>query len=378
MDCRDPFKSFYLRIGFRYLLVIPCMESQKTFKALEQIYQASPEIFLQKKDKYVIFSDLHMGNGRGNDDFKPNSQLFEYVLKNYYLEKDYNLILNGDVEELQRFDLAHIYQQWKGIYQLFDEFKRANRFYKIVGNHEIGLLSHEYEEGPYPLHQGLILNYKKHKIFIFHGHQASQKYNLQNALIGYTLRYIANPLGIKNYSVSHSSRKKYKIEKNVYDFSTRKKVVSIIGHTHRPLFESLPKFDRIKYKIEELCREYSARELNEDGRIKKVIGLLKNELTKIYDNENREYLFDPYLYNSVIHVPCLFNSGTVIGKRGITCLEISNGKIRLVHWFDKKISKKYLNHTGYEPQPMDHTDYFRMMINKEKLNYIFARIDLLA
>jgi UDP-2,3-diacylglucosamine pyrophosphatase LpxH len=342
---------------------------------LEDLYQESPVFPIQKKDRFVIFSDLHMGNGSSTDDFIPNSDLFASVLRNFYLEKDYQLILNGDVEELQRFSYQSIQERWKNIYHIFDKFADNGGMYKIVGNHDIGLLSNEIQSR-YPVYRAIRFMLKNQEIFIFHGHQATRSYSLKNALIGYTLRYLANPLGIKNYSVSHSSRKQYKIEKNVYEFSNRKKVVSLIGHTHRPLFESLPKSIRIKFRIEQLCREYSAREPEEALRIRKVINIYKKELYKLH--ENGFHLDEGNLYNTRLHIPCLFNSGCVIGKRGMTCLEIVNGKIRLVHWFDKKISNKYLKHSGYTPEQLGASDYYRMLLNKEKLNYVFNRIQLLS
>ncbi len=67
----------------------------------------------------------------------------------------------------------------------------------------------------------------------------------------------------------------------------------------------------------------------------------------------------------------------VIGKRGITCLEISDGKMRLIHWFDNNISKKYLQYTGYDPILLASTEFYRIVINEDTLNYIFARIKLL-
>ncbi|MEQ9049551.1 MAG: hypothetical protein RLP11_04535 [Marinoscillum sp.] len=68
----------------------------------------------------------------------------------------------------------------------------------------------------------------------------------------------------------------------------------------------------------------------------------------------------------------------MIGKRGMTCLEIEDGKIRLVHWFDGNINKKYLQKTGYQPQQIPGTDYYRMVINEESLDYVFTRIKFLA
>jgi len=353
------------------------MIKKATINALEDLYEKSPSIEISKKDRWVIFSDLHMGNGGSNDDFTSNAALFLHAIKDHYLQKEYNLVLNGDVEELQRFDYHQIRDTWKEVYHTFDQFYLQKRLFKIVGNHDIGLLSQEIKDYPYPTFNSIKLIYKDNPLLIFHGHQATHSYSLQNALIGYTLRYLANPLGIKNYTVSHSSRKQYKIERNVYQFSSQKKVLSIIGHTHRPLFESLPKSVRIKFRIEQLCRDYNLKNEDESRQIKRLINIYKNELEKISDNgeaqDERENIYD-----SIIHLPVLFNSGCVIGKRGMTCIEINNGKIRLVHWFDKKISKKYLTHTGYRPEQSDNSDYFRMLLNKEKLNYIFARINLLA
>ena len=69
--------------------------------------------------------------------------------------------------------------------------------------------------------------------------------------------------------------------------------------------------------------------------ISKSIGLLKKDIRKYY-KENQDHNFQNYVYDSIFHIPCVFNSGCVIGKRGMTCIEIENGNISLVHWFDKK------------------------------------------
>jgi len=349
------------------------MKTGHVLHSLIDIYNVATPVKITKSDKMVIFSDLHMGNGNGNDDFVQNADLFLHALKNYYI-----LSLNGDVEELQRFDWQHIYKNWKHVYQEFDKFAEHDKFFKTIGNHDIGLLSPELEGYPYKLFESVRFQYRENDILMFHGHQASKKYNLHNALIGYTLRYLANPLGIKNYSVSHSSRKQFKIEQNAYHFAVKKKIISVIGHTHRPLFESLPKIQRVRYRIEELCRQYADIDKKERKPVKKLINVYKEELMKIYKNSSKDELKQSGIYNNLMHIPCLFNSGCVIGKRGITCLEFKNGYAQLVHWFDKNISKKYLNHNGYEPVQLGDTDYYRMIIRKEKLSYIFTRIHLLS
>jgi len=84
------------------------------------------------------------------------------------------------------------------------------------------------------------------------------------------------------------------------------------------------------------------------------------------------------LYNSHLLVPCTFNSGSVIGKRGMTCIEIEDGRIALVHWFDEGRSRRYLEHVDYRTAALPGTPYHRVVIKSESLDYIFTRIQLLA
>lgn len=352
-------------------------KTKALYKKLNRLYEASPTIDLASQKKWVIFSDLHMGDGGATDDFKRNSKLFETVLEEHYQEKGHALVLNGDIEELQRFQVKKIVHQWRSIYNLFDKFNALGKFYKTIGNHDLELQLMKDLPFNYHHYESIKLKFDEDYLFVFHGHQASKKYQEHNELIGFTLKYFANPLGIKSYSVSHSSQKQYKIEKRVYGFSSFNKVVSIIGHTHRPLFESLHKVDRLKYKIEQLCREYV--DLEEDGKesVKSEIKSHKKELKRYY-RQNIDHNFQNYVYNTLFHIPCVFNSGCVVGKRGMTCLEIEDGKIRLVHWFDKNISKKYLKQSGYQAERLGDSDFYRLVINEESLRYVFTRINFLA
>ncbi len=346
------------------------------YQNLDKLYAESPTIDLHKNDKWVIFSDLHMGDGGSTDDFKPNSELFTKVLNEHYLEKKFSLILNGDVEELQRFSFKKITDYWTEIYDIFNAFSSKHRLIKTIGNHDIKLSIIEENPFRYELYDAFKLKYKENNLFVFHGHQASKKFQKHNFLIGLTLKYLANPLGIKNYSVAHDSRKQYNIEKRVYGYSAFNKIASVIGHTHRPLFESLHKVERLKYKIEQLCRELAMKK-EPDEEIEESIKANKKDLKKYYKTNADTNLLN-YVYNTIFHIPCLFNSGCVIGKRGMTCLEIEDGKIRLVHWFDKKISKKYLQQSGYEPEQLVDSDYHRMVVNEETLDYVFTRIKYLS
>lgn len=353
------------------------INTKALYKKLDRLFESSHAMKLDAHKRWVIFSDLHMGDGGATDDFKRNAKLFSEALEKYYLKKDHALILNGDVEELQRFQIKKIVKKWKHVYDLFDQFNEQKALYKTIGNHDLELKMMKDLPFDYHHYESLRLTFEENDLFVFHGHQASKKYQEHNELIGFTLKYFANPLGIKSYSVSHSSKKQYKIEKRSYGFSAFKKVVSIIGHTHRPLFESLHKVERLKYKIEQLCREYAKASEDKLEDIKSEIKAHKKELKKYY-RENKDHNFQNYVYNTLFHIPCVFNSGCVVGKRGMTCLEIEGDKIRLVHWFDEKISKKYLNDSGYKPQPLKGTDFYRLVINEESLHYIFTRIKFLS
>lgn len=347
------------------------------YSQLDELYESSLKLECNSDGKYVIFSDLHMGDGSRKDDFKQNSDLFKTALREYYLKKNFSLILNGDVEELQRFSLEKIRKTWKEVYEVLEIFKEHNKLFKIIGNHDLVLCLPKYADQKFPIHHSVTLQTRFGDLLIFHGHQASMTYRKLNKLVGYTLRYLANPLRIRNFSVAHSSRKQYAIERRVYHHSSFRKRVSIIGHTHRPLFESLTKAERLKFRIEQLCRKYTKADEDRQKPIKKLIKSHKKELRKIF-SDRKSINFHSNIYHSIFHIPCLFNSGCVIGKRGMTCLEIENDRIALVHWFDKKISSKYLERRGYEPEQHKETDYYRMVLNRESLDYIFSRIRLLA
>ncbi len=347
------------------------------YSQLDELYDSSEKLVCDQSSKYVIFSDLHMGDGSAKDDFRQNSELFKTAIEGYYLKKDFNLILNGDVEELQRFSFKKIEKKWSAVYDVFRKFDEKGNLFKLIGNHDIALCLPNKNESRFKIHHGLTLQSEEGDILIFHGHQASMAYKRLNKIVGYTLRYLANPLRIKNYSVSHSSRKQYTIERRVYHYSSFRKRVSIIGHTHRPLFESLTKAERLKHRIEQLCRKYAKADEKRKKPIRKLIKSHKKELLKIFSDKTT-INFHSSIYHTIFHIPCLFNSGCVIGKRGMTCLEIENNEIALVHWFDKKISDKYLDKRGYEPEQLRETDYFRMVLNKEYLNYVFSRINLLS
>lgn len=347
------------------------------FQLLEKLYIESPELKISDKDKIVIFSDLHMGDGRSLDDFHKNSQLFLTAMKEYYFKNNYILVLNGDVEELHRYQLGGIKKQWKDIYKIFCMFHDNDRLYKIYGNHDSKLLGYKESELGCPTLKSLVLKMKGKSIFIYHGHQSSFYYNTFEDIMSLAVKFIAVPLRIKSYSVAHNNMKKSHIEKMAYNFARNKQMVSIIGHTHRPLFESFSKLDTLKFRIEFLLREHQKANKKTRIELEKEIRKCKEEIKKHLGKGGRDHSISS-LYSEDIIVPCVFNSGCVIGKRGMTSLEITGGNIALVHWYGSNIDKKYVKNDMNYLMKLEGTDYTRHILKHDSLDYIFTRIRLLS
>jgi predicted phosphodiesterase len=328
-------------------------------------------------DRLLIASDLHLGDGGRRDDFRRNSGLMIGALRDYYLRHGYCLILNGDIEELQRFELAAVRRAWGQFYTLLEEFARGPGLHKIFGNHdfELSLRGDSYPASE--LLESLCLTSGENRLLVFHGHQASGFLSSFLALAGFVLRYVATPLGIRAHSTSQDSRKKYRVERRVYAFSAGERIVSLIGHTHRPLFESLSKLDALKYRIEALCRRYSETPPGERAALAEEIHRSRTEVDALYE-EGEHLGCTNALYNTRLLVPCLFNSGCAVGKRGFTALEIREGSIALVHWFDRQRSDRHLRSHEEPVERLGDSDYYRVILKEESLDYVFTRLRLLT
>jgi UDP-2,3-diacylglucosamine pyrophosphatase LpxH len=352
----------------------------KRYPNLERLLHDSETIAIDCTSKVVIFSDLHLGDGGRNDEFLHNASLLDTVLRNRYLSEGFSLVLNGDIEELFKFDLAAIAAAWDGLYDLLLSFRRNGFFRKIYGNHDHALLDHEHYRLAGVLTESLVLRYEEQTLLLFHGHQASPYLNEPGSVFSrslfYLLRYLARPFGFRNYSVSYSSRKRFAIERSVYEFSNLYRIISIIGHTHRPLFESMSKFDYLNYRLEDLCRSYAPADADRRKVIESEIGEVRTELESCYRNGFSKGLRSGRY--DTIAIPSIFNSGCCIGKRGITAIEIEDGMIRLVYWTRDSHKTSHPGERRYPAQELGRTGIHRIVLNKDHLDYVFSRIRLLA
>ena len=102
----------------------------------------------------------------------------------------------------------------------------------------------------------------------------------------------------------------------------------------------MSKIDSLKFEIERLCRKYPKSSSKKRPQIERRIGEFKTELLKAQANKNGDAT-KASLYRANLVVPCMFNSGCVLGKRGMTALEIDTGQMRLVHWFDPPLAPEH-------------------------------------
>jgi hypothetical protein len=322
--------------------------------------------------RVIVASDFHMGGGR-RDDLEFNGALLHAILDQYYFPSGWNLLLNGDIEELQRYSLASIRASWPQFYRLFDRFAAEGRLFKTLGNHDEALLFER--EYPYPLYNAVRIETPQFPVFVYHGHQSSRMYTDFNNIIGALIRYLLKPFGIRNVSSARSPNRRFYVEKQAYSFSLQNRCVSIIGHTHRALFESLGRFEIIKYEIERLCRDYTDAGEDDRERIKNEIKALRIDLGKL--EEKRDALRQSP-YSDELPVPCLFNSGCAIGRQGFNAIELDRETISLVYWFTEGASRKFVNRGWYTVEKFGATPYRRVVLNSDKLSYIKARIELLG
>ncbi|MCX7024191.1 MAG: metallophosphoesterase family protein [Spirochaetes bacterium] len=331
---------------------------------------------LDRDARYVFMSDLHMGDGGGNDDLVRNRELVQTALARRYLERGYVLVLNGDIEDLSKYRFSEIRAAWPALYAIIDAFAARGALRKIVGNHDLGLFREK--EQPYELLHGLVLERDGRKLFAFHGHQASRFFVRHSYLSDFIVRYLAKPLRIRNTGISADDRYRFKAERRIYRASKMLGMLSIMGHTHRPLFESHSKYDSLRWSIEELVREYPGADPGRRAQIASSVSLYRSEFERLGRKELRFRLSRSLYDDCDLLIPCLFNSGCATGRKGMTALEIEGGRIGLVHWSGSKRPREYIEMEAIRRDEIEGTGCARYLLKQVEMDEVFARIDLLG
>lgn len=266
-----------------------------TDQKLTEAYKKALKIEFDDSSKYIFFSDQHRGDDSASDEFERNQHLFIAALE-YYNRNGYTYVEVGDGDELwEHKEFRHIRIAHTDVFTAMKKFYDDDRMIMIYGNHNMKLRDldyvaknyyyyyDEYEEKNVELFKGLVpveavvLRYKKtgQHIFVVHGHQGDgandQFWFLTMLSVRYFWRYI-HLIGFKNpASPAKNQTTRHIVEKHYSNWVRRNKVMLICGHTHRMKF---PKRGELPY----------------------------------------------------------FNSGCCIHSKGITGIEILEGKIMVVQW----------------------------------------------
>ena len=109
-------------------------DEKVTFHKLSELWRNEHVPLLDtNNEKYFIISDIHLGDGRGADNFRENEETLETALK-HYQEGGYKLILLGDIEEFWQFEMASIIGRYENnIYKKIKAFGDEN-VYRVFGN----------------------------------------------------------------------------------------------------------------------------------------------------------------------------------------------------------------------------------------------------
>ncbi len=293
----------------------PNMEA--VFTSLNKLYKSSHQKknkktttinFTIATDSFIIFSDQHKGNKDWADDFATSETNYVAAL-NYYQQQCFTFINLGDAEELWKYAVEEVLPKNKAALFAEAAFQNDNKYYRTFGNHDIiwknkwdvERLLKPYFKMPLPVTEGIVLKTIVQNnwlnIFCTHGHQGD-KLSDNNALSTWLIAHVWTPiqryLQINVNTPSKDDTLLNKHNKIMYEWSSNKKnLLLITGHTHKPVFAS---------------------------------GKYSNHPSNKIKEDNIQHHLKPSYYNSGC---CCFNDGDITG------IEISEGYIRLVKWFDE-------------------------------------------
>lgn len=297
-----------------YLAASP--KKEIVFKSLSALYRSSKKKKSSKvkvivtdlqNDKFIIFSDQHKGNRSWADDFGICQKNYVAALNDYNKNK-FTFINLGDSEELWKFRIQVIIPANTEAFASEAAFQ-PHRYYKTFGNHDllwknwldVELNLKKIFHMPLPVYEGIVLRDStlKFDIFLTHGHQGdmlSDNNSLSTWLVAHIWMPLQRYLRINVNSPSSDFSLRNKHNRMMYEWSSsRKHLILITGHTHKPIFASG------KYY------KHPSNNIPTDSIAEKLL---------------------PTYFNTGC---CCYNDGDITG------IEITDGKIRLIKWYNEDV-----------------------------------------
>lgn len=307
-------------------------EKTRTWKKLDLHYHAALKVpYDLKRDRYVIFSDLHLADRiNGIDEFAPNEMVLCHALQHYY-DEEFHLVLNGDVEEGWEARPRRIRDAYRDtVYALERKFAEKGEPWhiRIWGNHDNiwanpdKVKKHLWPEiGPVNVYPGIRLG---ENIFIAHGHQGELISDsgawISEPMLRFGWRWVQRLTRMTSARAATNNLIRNTRAEYLYRWGVKHGQMIVAGHTHRAMFGYLPERNDLINHMRRLEATLADNPLPYQARA--TIDHLRKTVAKgrrrRHSGENR--------------LPVYFNSGSCVHTNGITCLEIDRGEIRLVRW----------------------------------------------
>ena len=311
-------------------------DKELTHRRLSDLWEsAEVEVLDTSEAKYVIVSDLHLGDGNESDDFVENEATFLEALAHYY-RHGYHLILLGDIEEFWQFDIDSIVARYNDTVYRFIRAFGDKRVHRVFGNHdsEWGRLVDPTRNAPRKVDfaaEAVKMRTMSGdtRILLVHGHQGSKNSDKRVWLSRFFVRLFKKikPVAKKTRIYRHKSATKSQIprgyERTLYSWAKENKVILVCGHTHRAIYASKSFAARLKGELNNLKRRKTDNPEVED-RISFLKRRLAEERLKDRDIEECD--------DSGEALPCYFNVGCALYEDGVTVIEIVQDELRLVKW----------------------------------------------
>ena len=360
------------------------IEQIPTFHALNEAKKNAFQIpdFDPENQRYIIFSDIHKGDGRDNDDFKHNELIYLKALQ-YYLSQDYRLILNGDIEELWEASYAGIRTRYgEKIFPSEADFRKkgAEYYVRIFGNHD-----YEWKQpdnvkkillpdfGDIKAYEAAMLG---NHIFIIHGHQGDpvddpDRFKEVSVLVKIWGVYqrswvkVRTMIGIKRPMASNNQDIRETRDRFLYEWAKQNQLLLIAGHTHKAIFQSWTRTGQLQNELESMQVNQIRARVNVDDVSQSAAEQFLQHAIEVSPDDPAKDKARP--------VPCYFNSGCCLYENGITGIEISGGQIRLIKW---EITDSFCDgdeHVAHDPM----TGYYiiRRIYQMAYLSELFSAID---
>lgn len=307
----------------------------------KDICNAGRFAFDARKDRFVVFSDLHRGaRCEEVDRFRSNVKIYYDALQ-YYYQNGFKLVLLGDVEEGwgsgNRMD--RIFDSYKEIVALERKFIDEGRYFRVYGNHDdfwrkpkrVDKFFNNDPAAPQKVqvYPALVFEDNGNHILLVHGCQGHNLRDVGDVLARFIVYTKFDALKIKSKKEALKRRQKMrKQEERILKWADRKKYMVLMGHTHTIYFKSLPKeyFEERAISHYRNLLAYSDFE-SEREKYKANIEFLEELVKGI--RATRLDIESGIESGS----PGVFNSGNCcVSDKEISGIEIAEGKIRLVFW----------------------------------------------